>query len=96
MPEGYGLPHTADGLLEWPAVRAKLQSAKHYWLSSVRPEGTPHSVPRWGVWLDDGFYYDGAPTTRHARNVQANPACTLALEEFGALASEFLHDPGRT
>jgi hypothetical protein len=26
------------------------------------------------------FYYDGAPTTRHVRNLQHNTACTLTLE----------------
>ncbi len=37
-------------------------------------------MPRWGVWVDGCFYYDGAPTTRHVRNVEGNPACTLHLE----------------
>lgn len=61
-------------------MEQRLLAAQHYWLSTVRPDGTPHSVPRWGVWLDGRFYYDGAPTTRHARNLQGNPACTLTLE----------------
>lgn len=80
FPDGYGLPETTDGLLPWSDVEPKLVSAKHYWLSSVRPDGRPHSVPRWGVWLDGRFYYDGAPTTRHTRNVEANPHVTLTLE----------------
>jgi len=37
-------------------------------------------VPRWGVWLDGRFWYDGAATTVHARNLTANPACSLNLE----------------
>lgn len=80
FPEGYGLPETTEGLLTWPEVEARLGAAKHYWLASVRPDGRPHSVPRWGVWLDGRFYYDGAPTTRHVRNVEANPYVTLTLE----------------
>ncbi|MGB3334231.1 MAG: pyridoxamine 5'-phosphate oxidase family protein [Mycobacterium sp.] len=80
LPEGYGLPSSAEGLLSWSDVEQRLLAAQHYWLSTVRPDGTPHSVPRWGVWLDGRFYYDGAPTTRHARNLQGNPACTLTLE----------------
>ncbi len=81
MPEGYGLPETTDGLLAWPAVQERLVASLHYWLCSVRPDGTPHSVPRWGVWVDGRFWYDGAPTTRHARNVELNPAVTLTLED---------------
>jgi hypothetical protein len=80
MPQGYGLPETADGLLSWADVEPRLVASKHYWLSTVRPDGTPHVVPRWGVWVDNRFYYDGAPTTRHVRNLEHNPACTLTLE----------------
>jgi hypothetical protein len=80
MPAGYGLPGTTDGLLSWSDVEPRLVASLHYWLTTVRPDGTPHSVPRWGVWVDGRFYYDGSPETRHARNVERNPACTLTLE----------------
>lgn len=80
VPAGYGLPASTDGLLEWSDVEPRLVAALHYWLATVRPDGTPHSVPRWGVWLDGRFYYDGSPETRHARNLEHNPACTLTLE----------------
>lgn len=80
FPEGYGLPETSEGLLTWSRVEERLVAAEHYWICSVRPDGTPHSVPRWGVWLDGRFWYDGAPTTRHTRNVEQNPAVTLTLE----------------
>lgn len=80
MPDGYGVPSGTDGLLRWDQVEERLRSSKHYWLATVRPDGTPHVVPRWGVWLDGRFYYDGAPTTRHVRNLDHNPACTLTLE----------------
>ena len=46
----------------------------------MRPDGRPHTVPRWGVWLDGRFWYDGAATTVHARNLATNPACSLHLE----------------
>jgi hypothetical protein len=80
MPAGYGLPTTDDGLLTWTDVETKLVAATAYWLATVRPDGTPHVVPRWGVWLDHRFWYDGAPTTRHARNLAGNSACVLHLE----------------
>ena len=49
IPDGYGLPSTADGLLSWDAVEQRLRASLHYWLATVRPDGSPHSVPRWGV-----------------------------------------------
>jgi hypothetical protein len=61
-------------------VEAKLSAATEFWVATTRPDGRPHVVPRWGVWLDGGFFYDGSPTTRHARNVIENPACALHLE----------------
>jgi nitroimidazol reductase NimA-like FMN-containing flavoprotein (pyridoxamine 5'-phosphate oxidase superfamily) len=81
FPAGYGLPDTDEGLLEWSAVERRLVESKHYWLATVRPDGRPHLIPRWGVWVDDALYYDGSPTTRHARNAERNPACSLSLED---------------
>src|SRR6185436_15610141 len=80
MPEGYGLPSSTDGLLAWADVEARLVASTSYWLATVRPDGRPHVVPRWGVWLDGKFWYDGAPTTVHVRNLTENPACSLNLE----------------
>lgn len=80
VPDGYGVPDESGGTQTWEEVQRRLAPSLHYWLASVRPDGTPHSIPRWGVWLDGRFFYDGAPTTRHARNVEANPACTITLE----------------
>lgn len=80
MPDGYGVPSTSEGLLSWGEVEQRLRASRQYWLATVRPDATPHSVPRWGVWLDGRFFYDGAPTTRHVRNLTHNPACTLTLE----------------
>lgn len=80
LPAGYGVPASTAGLLQWEQVESRLVAAKHYWLSSVRTDGRPHSVPRWGVWVDGRFWYDGAPTTVHTRNTEQNPAVTLTLE----------------
>jgi hypothetical protein len=72
--------------LTWEWVAAQLTESKHYWLCSVRPPssgaqgGRPHVVPRWGVFIDDTFYYDGSPETRHARNIEENPYVSLHLE----------------
>jgi len=81
MPEGYGVPATDEGLLAWADVEARLAESAQYWMATTRPDGRPHVVPRWGVWLDGGLYYDGAPTTVHVQNLRANPACTLHLED---------------
>jgi hypothetical protein len=79
VPDGYGV--TEDGpYLPWTDVEDWLVEATEYWLATTRPDGRPHVVPRWGVWLDGCFWYDGSPATRHARNLASNPACALHLE----------------
>jgi hypothetical protein len=80
FPDGYGLPTTTEGMLSWSDVETRLVPAMAYWLATVRPDGRPHVVPRWGAWLDGRFWYDGSPQTVHARNLTANPACSLNLE----------------
>jgi len=78
FPKGY-VDHPAS-YLTWDWIAEQLTESKHYWLCSVRPNGHPHVVPRWGVFLDNKLYYDGSPETRHARNLVKNPFVTLNLE----------------
>lgn len=81
MPDGYGVPETDDGVLEWSAVEGRLQESLHYWMATTRPDGRPHVIPRWGVWIDGRFWYDGSPETVHVRNLAGNAACVLHLED---------------
>jgi len=78
FPKGY--VDNPASYLTWDWVSAQLIESKHYWLCSVRVDGRPHVVPRWGVFLDDKFYYDGSPETRHAINIEKNPNVSLHLE----------------
>ena len=79
MPEGYGAPETDEGLLAWETVEEQLVESLHYWMATTRRDGRPHVVPRWGAWHEGALYYDGAPTTIHARNAALNAACTLHI-----------------
>jgi hypothetical protein len=78
FPKGY--VENPGELLPWSHVQRRLMDAKNYWLCTVRPNGHPHVVPKWGVWVEDKFYFDGSPDTRHARNIALNPSVSLHLE----------------
>ena len=78
FPRGYA--DKPVSYLTWDWVAAQLTEAKHYWLCSVRPDGRPHVVPRWCVYVDGKIYYDGSPETRHAINIRLNPNVSLHLE----------------
>jgi hypothetical protein len=81
IPDGYGVPETDKGVLAWAAVEDRLSVSMQYWMATTRRDGRPHVVPRWGVWVDGRFWYDGAVDTVHVRNLNANPACVLHLED---------------
>ena len=73
MPESYGVPKGEEGLLPWGHVGERMAAARNYWLSTVKPDGSPHSVPVWGVWVDETFHFGGGRSTRKARNLALNP-----------------------
>lgn len=67
-------------LLPWSRAVERLEGAQNFWLATTRPDGRPHVVPIWGVWVDGALWFDGFPTARWARNLAANPAAALHLE----------------
>jgi nitroimidazol reductase NimA-like FMN-containing flavoprotein (pyridoxamine 5'-phosphate oxidase superfamily) len=76
----YGIPKSEKGLLPWSHVSERMAAAKYYWISTVSPDGRPHATPVDGLWLDDQLYFGGSPTTRRNRNLVANPAACVHLE----------------
>lgn len=79
MPRGYGVEQ-ADRFVPWEDIESKLTESLHYWLSTTRHDGRPHVVPRWGVWIDGRFWYDGSPETVHVHNLEVHPECVVHLE----------------
>ena len=80
MPADYGVPGDSQGLLSWNFVEERMTRAINYWIGTTRPDGRPHAMPGWGVWLDGVFYFDGSPQTRRGRNLVANPSVVVHLE----------------
>lgn len=80
LPDGYGVPETAEGMVPWQWAVEQLEQARNYWFSTTRPDGRPHAMPAWAVWLDNAVYFDGSPETRRMRNLAVNPAISIHLE----------------
>ena len=80
MPDGYGVPDTLEGALSWSWAVERLATARNMWFSTTRPDGRPHAVPAWGMWLDGGVYFEGSPETLRARNLAKNPHLVVHLE----------------
>jgi PPOX class probable F420-dependent enzyme len=66
-----------------PAARIDglLSTASTVWLSTVRPDGTPHLVPIWFSWDGEQLFVASKPEARKVRNLRSNPRLMLALGE---------------
>jgi F420H(2)-dependent biliverdin reductase len=61
--------------------QARLETARNLWLATVRPNGAPHLVPIWFVWLDDNVYLCTSKESVKARNIMQNSRIAFALED---------------
>jgi Pyridoxamine 5'-phosphate oxidase len=82
MPKQYGMVNAKNGkgLLPWSYACERIEKARNYWICTTRPDGRPHSMPVWGVWVEDAFYFGTDPQSRKARNLASNPALVVHLE----------------
>jgi nitroimidazol reductase NimA-like FMN-containing flavoprotein (pyridoxamine 5'-phosphate oxidase superfamily) len=79
---GYGIldADSGKGLLPWSWATELLTNAHSYWVATTRPDGRPHVMPVWGIWLDDAFCFSTGQQSRKARNLGANPRCVIGCE----------------
>ena len=78
---GYGLAETDEGMLPWSWAEERLVSSHDYWCATTWPDGRPHVMPVWGVWLDDQLWFSSAPGSRKARNLGRDPRCVLTTDD---------------
>ncbi|MGW5052369.1 pyridoxamine 5'-phosphate oxidase family protein [Actinokineospora sp. NPDC004072] len=79
----YGSPE-----LPWSRARDLLdrdtpEADLTFFVSTVRPDGRPHSAGVGAIWVDDALYFIGGPGTRRSRNLALNPACTVSVRLDG-------------
>jgi PPOX class probable F420-dependent enzyme len=61
-------------------IDQRLRSDPIAWLTTVRADGRPHTVPVWFVWDGKTFLIISQPNTLKIRNLRGNPHVTLALD----------------
>ena len=81
--DGYGFP-----ALPWSRPRELLaaepsQAGLAFFLGTSRPDGRPHAAGIGALWLDGDLYFTSGPAARKARNLAANPACTISVRLEG-------------
>jgi hypothetical protein len=67
----------------WKAARERLTRAESYWLTTLRPDGSPHVVPCWAVWLDDVLYTTASSSARRGRHVAYHPTAVVSAATPG-------------
>ena len=81
--DGYGQPP-----LEWSRAHDNLAAEltkveTPVYLGTVRHDGRPHAAGIGALWLEGDVYITSSPNAQKARNLAANPACTLAMRVPG-------------
>ena len=77
---GYGLPKGSKGLLPWSWAEQRLKKSHNYWITTVKPDGSPHTMVVWGLWLHGQFLFSTGSESRKARNLAKNPNCVVCTE----------------
>jgi hypothetical protein len=78
---GYGFPKGSKGLLPWSWAQQRLKKSHNYWITTVKPDGSPHTMVVWGLWQDDRFLFSTGSTSRKARNLAGNANCVVCTED---------------
>src|ERR687898_3145736 len=71
------VPADADAVIPWAEARGRLAEGRSFWWATTRRDGRPHVRPVLAVLLDDVIYSTTNRTARKAKNLAANPACSI-------------------
>jgi PPOX class probable F420-dependent enzyme len=79
---GYGIlpAEEGGGLLPWSWAEERLKAARRYWLATVCPDGRPHAMAVWAVWLDGALRFSTGGHSRKARNLARDARCVVTTE----------------
>ncbi len=78
---GYGFPKGKKGLLPWSWAEQRLKKSHNYWITTVRPDCSPHTMVVWGLWQDGRFLFGTGSQSRKARNLAKNSRCIVCTED---------------
>lgn len=77
---GYGLPATSKGLLPWSWAEQRLKKSHNYWITTVKPNGSPHTMVVWALWQEGRLLFSTGSKSRKARNLDENRNCVICTE----------------
>jgi nitroimidazol reductase NimA-like FMN-containing flavoprotein (pyridoxamine 5'-phosphate oxidase superfamily) len=66
--------------LPWSWAEERLVQSHDYWLATVRPDGSPHVMPVWGVWMEGAAWWSSSHQSRKARNMASDPRAVITTD----------------
>jgi hypothetical protein len=80
---GYGVPEKLEGALPWSWAEERLVKCRNYFVATTRPDGRPHVMPVWGLWISDRnlFGFSTSIKSIKSQNLLANPVCAITIED---------------
>ncbi len=73
--------------IPWARARERFEEdagiSPTHWLATVSPNGGPHVMPGWTVWVDGVFYFVAGATTRKRKNLAHNAHCVITVASSG-------------
>lgn len=80
--DGFGAPP-----IPWTRARERFEEdagiSPTHWLATVRPDGKPHVMPVWTVWVDGAFYFVADATTHQGKNLAPQASCVITVASSG-------------
>lgn len=76
----YGINQDEKNLIPWEWVDEQMAQSRNYWITSVKPEGNPHAVPVWGVYVNHLLYFGSNKGAQKTKNLINNPNISVHLE----------------
>jgi hypothetical protein len=77
------LPKYGLDELDWDAVEEAVKAFqpgphKSWFLTTLNPDGSPHTTGFGGLWVDGAIYFTTDPGVHKTRNLAADPRCSVA------------------
>jgi PPOX class probable F420-dependent enzyme len=80
---GYGFvgPDEGDGLLPFEWAVERLSRSHNVWVVTTFPDGRPHAMPLWAVWIDGRIEFSTGRESRKTKNLERDPRCVITTED---------------
>jgi hypothetical protein len=79
---GYGFvgADEGEGLLPFSWATERLAASRNLWVHTTFPDGRPHAMPLWAVWVGERIVFSTGRDSRKAKNLDRDPRCVITTE----------------